>query len=293
MSRARTILSRASALVLTVALFTGVCEAQEGGALPFGEQELTEALSARAPHIDSSNVSVQAAGDLFLVTLGAKSRVLDLAGANGLDAARVVALVAADLALAEEPSVVVAEPAPTQQAEDPRVAVPPPERVALPDSFRLGAQGSVLHGLQRNDTWGFMLGLTGDFVARRVLTTLTASYWTMPTAVSRWTLSEIQFDALSLRAGVGVQFSQASLALGPAYARYWVRGGSGHTGNLFGLSLQGSMWLPAARHIRVGIRGYIDGYMRRALFYAGGSDVVLATPGIALGIALAVAWGAS
>src|SRR5262245_37297330 len=91
------------ALLLLLVLLAGSASAQEPSALPFREQELTEALSARAPDLPISDLRVERSGNLFVVTLGPKARVIDLAGTTGMDAARVVALVALDLSVLEVP----------------------------------------------------------------------------------------------------------------------------------------------------------------------------------------------
>jgi hypothetical protein len=274
----------ARALVLLLVLFTGSVSAQWDGTLPFSERELAEALSARAPDLELADLRVERAGDLLVVSLGSKARVLDLAGSTGVDAARVVALVAFDLSLLEVRTVV----APEANAPSPSVATPAP---AAPDHARFGLEGGVQHGLSGDDSWGFTLGLEGAVIVRRFLSTLHASYWSMPSERSPYTGTLIQFDALLLRAALGLQVSRYALAAGPVYAHYWVRGGTGHAGDLFGASLQGALWLPAAQHVRLGVRVYFDAYPRQALLYAGGSEPVLATPSWALGLALSVAWG--
>lgn len=285
----------ARALVLLLVLFTGSVAAQEPAALPFSERELADALSARAPHLDAADLRVEPAGDLFVVSLGLKARVVDLAGSTGVDAARVVALVAFDLSLLEVRSLLQREThapnAPrTVPAPAPAVTAPAPGPAA-PDRARFGVEGGVQHGLSGEDGWGFTLGLEGALIVRRFLSTLHASYWSIPSERSPYTGTLIRFDALLLRAALGLQVSRYALAVGPVYAHSWVRGGYGHTGDLFGASLQGTLWLPAAQHARLGVRVYLDAYPRRALFYAGGSEPVLATPSWALGLALSAAWG--
>jgi len=274
------------ALLLFLALWAGSARAQEPGALPFSEHELAEALSARAPDLELSALRLERAGDLLVVTLGPRARVVDLAGSTGVDAARVVALVAFDLALFDVRSML------PLQSQPPKATLrAPTARAAAPDRARLGMEGALQHGLLRDDTWGFTLGLEGAIIARKLLSTLNAGYWSMPSERSVYTGTLIHFDALLLRAGFGMQIARYAFALGPVYAHYWVRGGQGHTGDLFGASLQGSFWLPAAQHTRLGVRVYFDAYPRRSRFYAGGEEPVLATPSWALGLALSVAWG--
>jgi hypothetical protein len=276
----------ARALVLLLVLFTGAVSAQWDGSLPFSERELTEALSARAPELATSDLRVERAGDLLVVSLGLKARVVDLAGSTGVDAARVVALVAFDLSLLEVRSLLPPE------RHAPNAPIPPPAPApAAPDRGRVGVEGGVQHGLSRDDSWGFTLGLEGAVIARRFLSTLHASYWSMPSERSPYTGTLIQFDALSLRAALGMRISRYAFAVGPVYAHYWVRGGRGYAGDLFGASLQGALWLPAAQHARLGVRLHVDVYPRPALFYAGGPEPVLATPAWALGLALCAAWG--
>lgn len=271
---------------MLLVLFTGAVSAQWDGTLPFSERELAEALSARAPDLELSDLRVERAGDLLVVSLGLKARVVDLAGSSGVDAARVVALVAFDLSLLEVRS---AFPPEANAPDSPVKATAPTQ--AAPDHARVGVEGAVQHGLSSEDSWGFTLGLEGAIIKRRLLSALHASYWTLPSARSSYTRTLIQFDALLLRAALGVQVSRYACAVGPVYARYWVRGGDGHTGDLFGVSLQGALWLPAAQHARLGVRLYFDAYPRQARFYAGGPEPVLVTPSWALGLALSAAWG--
>jgi hypothetical protein len=156
----------ARALLLLV-LWTGAASAQADRTLPFSERELAEALSARAPDLELSDVRVERVGDLLVVTVGLKARVVDFAGSSGVDAARVIAPVAFDLALHELPSVSTPPPAPS---------APPAEYPAEPDRARLGVEGALQYGLFRDPSWSVALGLEAAVIARKLLATLHAAY---------------------------------------------------------------------------------------------------------------------
>lgn len=258
--------------------------------VPFDESELAAALGARVPELDRSEVLLAWLDGRLLVTLRTRVRVVELGTAQHAEAARVVALVLADLAREEPPPA-----APRPEVLPAPVALPIGRSSAaaptLPDRARFGVDVTGQRGLVAEEPWSLDAGLSvSGLLLRRLVLSVRAGYMTVPSIRSRATSTVVRLDALSLRPAVGVRFKLLELMTGPSLIPYWVHGGAGHNALLAGGSVQLTLWLPVVRSLRIAARVCFDVFGNRARIYAGG-DRVLTTPRSMLGLSLGFAWG--
>jgi hypothetical protein len=266
--------------------FVLVAAAQPGPPLPFDEQELGAALAARVPALQRSDLHLEATDGMLVVRWRERVRIVELGEARGSAAARVVALVVADMTLQET------LPGPREaDVPAPAAAATAATPVSPTDRVRLSVDGALQRGAAGEESWSFDLGVAATAaLRRRLVLSARLGYWTAPTVRSQATGTRVQFDALSLRPTIGGRFGLLELSGGPVLAPYWVRGGEGHRDLLAGAGLQLSLWLAVIDALRITTRVQLDVLGNRARLYAG-DDLVVATPRFMFGLALGFAWG--
>ncbi|MEY4514230.1 MAG: hypothetical protein RLZZ450_6352 [Pseudomonadota bacterium] len=267
--------------MLLCALWCGPrVQAQAENALPFEEAELGRALAARAPQLTYGQLRLEPLEGRLLISVGPRSRVVDLAGLEGSDAARVVAVLAADLAAQ------AANPEPWQVDRN----LGRSTGAAL-DRYRVGIDAAAIHGAQSSEGWSFASGLAAAIkLPRRFMLGARSEYWTMPTVHSRTTGTELHFQSLALRTELGLGFAPLLVSIGGVCAPYWVRGGQGHRDVLGGVGVSAAVWLPVRRGLRLGVRVQVDTFLNRTRLLSA-DETAFVTPRVALGLSLGMAWG--
>lgn len=259
--------------------------------LPFDASELSEALSARISGLAPDQLRLDWLDGRVLVTLGTRARLVDLGAAQHTEAARVVALVVADLAREEPLAPPLAAPTPVIVPTEAPTARPASVPLApASDRTRLGIEVTGQRGLAGEEPWSVDAGVAASVAGRgRIVVSGRIGYMIVPTTRSP-TGTSVRLDGLSLRAGVGARFELLELVLGPSVIPYWVQGAEGHHAVLAGVGTQLTLWLPVVRSLRVAARLCLDVLGSRVRVYAG-SDRVLTTPRAMLGLTLGFAWG--
>ena len=273
--------------------------AEVSAGLPFEPQELAEALSARVPGVTPQDLTLTAVDGRVLVGLGAQVRLVDLGNAEHAEAARVLALVVADMA--REPPAVphaslvppqttpVAAPSVTQVTapQAPPPSSPPPR----PDRVRLGLDLAGQRGLAPDESWSFDVGAgVSGTVWRRLLLAARVGYTGSAPVESSATGTRVRLNAFTLRPALGVRLRLLELSAGPTLMPLWMEGGEGHRDLLAGGHVQLGLWVPVVRSVRLLARVCFDLFANRTRFYAG-SDAVLTTPRAMAGLALGFGWG--
>ena len=286
-----------------VTLLPMLAAAQPVAALPCSDEQLRQALSARAQVLAETPVRVLPqgpGGTTYVVRVGARERVVDVAGAEGVEAARVFALVAADLALHAEQPLSVPAPEPSAAArtspDGDAPAGPSPDapaanaQTAMVDVGQIGVEIAAPYNVDGTPGFGLQTTASIERWLRWAAFAWRVGYWKLPSGRSQATGSEIRFDALTLHAEVGVRFERFGGGVGAAIAPYWVRGGRGDRGVLPALTLHAAFWHPVSRTLRLGVRAIADAFLKRRRFLSG-AEAVVATPAWTLGLGLGLAWG--
>jgi hypothetical protein len=265
-------------------------------ALPFSDTQLQQALLARLlPSLDEPGPAaarVAAAGPgAVSVQVGGQSRVVDVGDRTGTAAARVVALVIAELMTTRSPS---AAPAP------PSEPIPETAAVARADLQPVGGIGGR--------TWraavvgGVSKGVGGEELAVATLDTAVV----IPHRDSRWrlspsmglsfmpmhnagTLNEVSFVSAVARLLGGVAWGPIDLLAGPFVSAYAIGGATAHDGFLVGGEALGRVAAPLSRTLRLAVEARLDGYANRVRVRWVG-DGGYATPRVGVGIGIGVAW---
>ena len=271
-------------------------------ALPFSDSQLQQALLARLlPSPDEPGLaaaSVAAAGPgVVSVKAGGQSRVVVLGERTGPAAARVVALVIAELmtarsagagptpisspALRAEPS---AETAAVARAELPPAGGPGGR------AWRLAVVGGASKGLGAEELPAATLD-TGLVIPHR------DSRWRLSPSVglsfmptrNAGTLNEVSFVSAVARLLGGGAWGPIDLLAGPFVSAYAIGGATTHDGVLFGGEALGRVAAPLSRTLRLAVEARLDGYANRVRvrwFGEGG----YATPRVGVGIGIGVTW---
>ena len=274
------------------------------GTAPFSSAELGQALLARLfPGEDAGPppVRIAPAGEGAVTgAVGDRSRMVTLGDRTGPAAARIVALVIAELMsdAAEsdpkrdadatrppgavvpgvsnaEPAAVVAAPALT-----PPGSAPP---------LRLTITAGVAKGMGSEE---LMAGtLDADLavpLAGRLRLAPSAGLVYMPTRnAGSW--NEVSFSSAVARVLGGGSFGLVDLYVGPFAARYSIGGANEHAGVLFGAEVLARLAAPLSRRTRlvVATRGHAYGNRVRAVWADGNG---YATPRLELTIGVGLAW---
>jgi len=190
------------------------------GALPFSQVQVEEALRARRPLLGASaTIEVRASGDGgALVRVGTAERPVDWGGRSGEEAARLVAVLAEDLAQAGDPMVVSAAPAPATDRMSARAL-----RLGLALLSPFDQDGVSAHF---EPTIDLAVDLTGAFAAF-----VAAGYRRISAGAD---FSALSMQEVPLRAGVGYRRRWFELRLGGVARPYTVGGAGSHQGVTWG-----------------------------------------------------------
>lgn len=265
--------------------------------LPFSDAELQQALLARllpAPaEAGPPRARVAPAGPgIVSVRVGNRTRLVSVGGRTGGAAARVVALVMAELLTAEAaPAAVPVAPGP----EAPHVATlftPQPEPVPLDArrQWRLVVTGGASKGTGSEESPAGTLDADLVTAARSGHLKLAASLGlTMMPMRNAGRLDEVSFVSLAARLLGGISRGPVDLLAGPMASVYDIGGGTTHNGFLFGGEVLARVAAPLSRSLRLAVDARVDGWANRVRVHwaVGGA---YATPRVGIGIGAGVAW---
>jgi hypothetical protein len=283
---------------LTASLMFGVLSAQPGassaraerqvlctGPLPFSQGELEEALLARWHLLgDVSVVRVKAEGGRTLVQVGAVEREVNLEGLAGEEAARIVAVMALDLAQAGAPLAVSSSPPPASTAAGPGPTPSSQRRHALRAGLLLlgpfDQSGVVAHLEPTLDAgWEFVPGF-GAF--------MTAGY---RQASAAGVSGSLVLRELPLRAGLALRRRWLELRAGGIAQPRFVDGPRAYRTTSWGAAVSIVARLALTSRLALMLAGGVD--LFRTRIFAMNEDATLRTswvaPWVGAGIALETA----
>ncbi len=267
-------------------------------ALPFSDTELQRALLARLlPSPDETGPAaarVAPAGPgAVSVRVGDQSRVVVVGDRKGIAAARVVALVIAELMMSPGP-------APSIDAAEPPEAAPAPSAVARAGLEPVGAARG--HVWRATVAGGLSKGTGSEELAAAALD----ADLVIPLGDGGWKLSpslglrfmptrnadtfhEVSFVSAVARLLCGGARGPIGLFAGPFVSAYAIGGATAHSGFLFGAEAMARVAAPLSRSMRLAVETRLDGYVNRlqADWLAGGG---YATPRVGVGIGIGLAW---
>lgn len=265
-------------------------------ALPFSDVELEGALLARLlrPPPDRAAAPVarveHRADGAVLVRVGDQTRVVDVGERTGPAAARIVALVIADLVSAR------AEPAPAQPPPTAVAWVPPPALEAAPApvrptrALRLCVTGGASRGIgtQELPAGDLNVDLVVPIARGRWRWSPGAALVAMPTRNAA-TFDEVSFVAGVARLLAGRAWGPAEVLAGPFLTGYSVGGATSHAGVLFGAEALARVAAPLSARLRLVVEGRADAYGNRVrVHWIDGN--AYATPRLGLVGGLGLAW---
>jgi hypothetical protein len=290
-----------AAFAVTVAASRARAETPIAPALPFTNSELEQALLARllTPRDEPGPppAQVEPAGPgAVRVQVGSRTRVVVLGYRTGADAARVVALVIAEL-MSALPEASAAVGAPPVAARVP-VAVPAvatPLRAVMrrpPAAPRLCLTGGVAKGTGSQEL------LAGTLDADVALPILRGRFRLVPSVglVLMPTRNPGTFDEVSFYAAVGRLLGGASVGpidifAGPFVSAYTIGGATPHEGWLFGGEAMARVAAPLSTRLSLVAAARVDGYANRVrVHWADGRAYATPRVGIAIDVGLAWSW---
>jgi hypothetical protein len=272
--------------------------------LPFSTGELAQALLARLSPADASappRLKVEPAGpDRVAIQVGDRSRVVPIGARTGPDAARVVALVIAELmsddadAAQEERG---AAPAVTVSRSQNEVAAPvltsPPSMATGPSPPpRICVTGGATKGVG-----------TEELVAGTIDADVVLPYgpaWAriapsvglvlMPKR-NDGTFAEVEYGSAIGRLLAGGALGPLEVLGGPFVTAYSITGATEHAGALFGGEALARFTLPISRRLSLVAAARVDVYANRVrVQWVDGSGYATPRVGVALGAGLAWDW---
>jgi hypothetical protein len=265
------------------------------GAMPFSSAELTQALLARRfPEEEGSTPRVRvaaAAAGSVAVEVGERSRVLALGQRNGPEAARVVALVIAEL-MSDGPEVDPdgGDAAPVSPVLIMSAPVAPPATAVMSRPVRLCVTGGVAKGTGSEERLAgtFDADVTVPLGPGRVRLTPSLGLVYMPTRDARMT-HEVAYSGAVVRLLGGGGWGPVDLFAGPFVAPYSITGATQHLGALFGAEALARVAVPVFRRTRLvfATRAHVYGNRVRIVWE---NLEGYATPRVELTIAVGVAW---
>ncbi len=273
-------------------------------ALPFSDVELQRALLARllppagepgGPGPPRAEVAPAGEGAVT-VHVGARSRVVALGNRSGADAARVVALVIAELlsagaeadtaadAPAVVPSVAVApsEPLPTIVATAPTPRPGSAWRLCMTAGAEKGTSDEELL------TGTLDVDLVVPLGRGRLRLAPSAGLTVMPTR-DAGTIYEVSFVSVAARVLGGASFGPVDVLGGPVVSPYSIGGAIPHAGVLFGAEAMARLTAPLSNQLRLVVATRLDAFADRVrIHWADGQ--VYATPRVGIGVGVGLAW---
>jgi hypothetical protein len=275
---------------------------------PFSSGELSQALLARltgAADVTPPEVRVAGAGGVVTVEVGDRSRRVELGDRTGPAAARIVALVVAELMSDAASDSAEAPGAADGESASPNVHVPPAPDGTPPASLAaapspepsgpirplfLSVTGGVAKGIGAEEL------LAGTVDADLVVAlgdggfrlTPSAGLVYMPTRNDE-TWRKVSFTGAVARLLGGRNFGLLDLAAGPFVTRYSIGGANAHAGTLFGAEALARLAAPLSRHTRLVVATRVHAYGNRVrVAWVDGNGY--ATPRLELTIAVGLAW---
>lgn len=274
----------------------------QAGPLPFTNAELEQALLARllTPPDETGALRptrVEPAGPgAVRVQVGARSRVVALGGRTGAAAARVVALVIAELVSAAPDASAASAPVPAVSpplAPPPRAAeaaVPsatPRGRAAVP---RVCLTGGVAKGVGDQELLAGTLDADLVMPIGRSRLRIAPSVGLVITPTRNpGTFDEVSFVGAALRLLGGAAIGPVDLLAGPLLSPYSIGGATPHDGLLFGGEAMARVAAPLAARLWLVAATRADGYANRVrVHWADGR--AYATPRLSIAIDVGLAW---
>ena len=266
------------------------------GAVPFSSADLVQALLARlSPDGEAGPPRVQVApadAGTVDVQVGDRSRRVTLGERNGPAAARVVALVIAELMSggpeveSEDAGDAAAPVSPVVTVSAPAAPAPPadgpPSRLYITSGLAKGAGSEELLAGTLDVDLAVPVGRGGLRLAP------SAGLVYMPTR-NAGTWGEVSFASASARVLAGGSWGVVDLFGGPFLAPHTIRGATQNTGVLFGAEALARVAIPLSQRTRLvfATRVHAYGNRVRVLFADGGA---YATPRVELTIGVGLAW---
>jgi hypothetical protein len=251
------------------------------GPVAFTAHDLHEALAARLPEgIPSGVLHVVARPDGAMeLSWESRRRVVELHQESGTSAARVVALLAADLLLPMGlPPPTVEAPRPTASLDPPTIPSPSHARVSLRYQAWSGVtSGAFLQGLE----------LATGLAHRHLRLSASAGY------LSGQGTSLLDLKAWPLRLGAGAGLSFGSLLGTVAMVPYRMDGLTQRKRALVGLGVEALLRFPLARGFAIdAVAGY-EVYVNRRVEIWAGTARLFAMPTSSFRFGLGLSWGRS
>jgi hypothetical protein len=271
-------------------------------AAPFSSADLTQALLARLIPAEAGSapgVRISPAADgAVTVEVGERSRLVALGGRSGPAAARVVALVIAELmtdASGDPEANAVAETTTAREAAAPppatlRASASPPEPAAPERARRLCVTAGIAKELGAE--WLPVATLDADVVVPLgdggLLLAPSAGLVLMPVRHSG-TLDELSYVGGVARLLAGFRFGLLDVAVGPFVAPYSIGGATAHAGVLFGAEALARLALPLSPRARLIVATRLHAYGNRVrVWWLDGQSYT--TPARELTVGAGLAW---
>lgn len=272
------------------------------GPLPFTDAELEQALLARLltppDETGAPRTRVEPAGpDAVRVQVGGRSRVVALGGRTGAAAARVVALVIAELVSAPPDTSTTAVRAPVVS---PPLAAPPPRaadasappatprgRMTAP---RICLTGGVAKGIGNEELLAGTLDVELVMPLGRGRLRIAPSIGLAITPTrNAGTFDEVSFVGGAFRLLGGGAIGPVDLLAGPLLSPYSIGGATPHDGLLLGGEAMARVAAPLAARVWLVTAVRADGYANRVrVHWADGRTY--ATPRVGIAVDVGVAW---
>jgi hypothetical protein len=284
-------------------------------ALPFSESELVQALLAQlpapageptpadGPGLPRAEVEPAGAGAVT-VHVGGRSRVVVVGDRSGAGAARVVALVIAELlgadaeadatgpTAAEQPAVVATGGAATGEPPASLATGTPTSQSAAEPGWtpRLCVTAGAVKGTSTDELWAGRVNadLVMPWGPGRLRFAPSAGLTVMPTH-NGGTVDQVSFVGVALRALVGPSLGPVDVLGGPVVSAYRIGGVLPHAGALFGAEAMARLAVPLWDQLRLVADARVDAFANRArVIFAGGQT--FATPRVGFGGGVGLAW---
>ena len=264
-------------LAALVAPSPGEAQVACSGPLPFSQAEMEEALRARRPLLGGmARIEVRAddAGRALVRVGAAERQVADWGGRSGEDAARLVAVLAEDLALADAP-MIVSSPAPAAAAPG-----------TTTHALRLGVMlqspfdqdGAAAHVQPAADVAVDLARGFGAFAG--------AGYRRVSAGSG---FSTLNLDEVPVRAGVTYKRRWFELRIGGLVRPYTVGGAGAHTGVTWGGTVSGAARWSLGRRWQAVLAAGLDALATRAAFSVN-QQPVISTAWVAPWLGAGLAW---
>lgn len=244
------------------------------GDLPFTEAQAQAAFRARSHLLGrASSVVVRGEGGRAFVEVDGGRREVDLGAWTGEEAARLVAVLALDLAQPEGPTIATARlpPAPTERAL---------RRVGIAGSLLVpwGQPGLLAHAEPTAEVAAEVAWGVGGFVS--------AGYRRIEAGEGRAALA---MDEIPVRAGVGARRGWFEMRLGGTVRPHTVSGAGSYRGALWGGTASASARWRLASGLALVFSAGLDVFRNRFVF-AVGQDTVLSTAWLGPWLGAGLSW---